>query len=103
VMQQTADPNNPFAGLRVDSIPSPQQIFPNGYATTNPAPGERLSVIQWPAAAVDWLCGNILAMLGPPGQWLGQGRGQPIIGWLGWIMLASAIAWGVVDYLGVAW
>ena len=102
-MQQGADPNNPFAGLRVESIPSPQQMPPNGYPAMNLAQTERLAARHWPAAAVDWLCGNILAMLGPPGQWLGQGRGKPIVGWLGWIMLAAAIAWGVVDYLGVAW
>jgi hypothetical protein len=103
-MQQAA---NPFAGLRVEAIPTPQtypqQMLPGGYLSPTSAPSERLPVAHWPAAAVDWLCGNILAMLGPPGHWLGQGRGKPLVGWFGWLMLAGAIAWGVVDYLGVSW
>jgi hypothetical protein len=63
----------------------------------------RLSVSHWPAAAIDWICGNVFALLGPPGQWLGQGGGKLLIGWAGWFMLAGAIAWGIVDYLGLAW
>ncbi|HLW68266.1 MAG TPA: hypothetical protein VKS79_23315 [Gemmataceae bacterium] len=103
-MQQAA---NPFAGLHIESIPAPQpivqQMLPGGYLAASNGPREPLPITHWPAAAVDWLCGNILAMLGPPGQWLGQGRGKPIVGWFGWLMLAGAIAWGVVDYMGVSW
>jgi hypothetical protein len=94
---------NPFANLRVEPIPAPSPMTPGAYPTSASGPADRLPVGQWPAVAIDWLCGNIFAMLGPPGYWLGQGRGKPIVGWLGWFMLAGAITWGVVDYLGMSW
>jgi len=109
-----ADPaGNHLAGsphrLRVDSIPAPEP-HPQPNIPTTPifAPslqpaGELMPISRWPAAAIDWICGNLLAMLGTPGQWLGKGGGKILIGWAGWLMLAGAIAWGVVDYLGLSW
>lgn len=41
--------------------------------------------------------------LGPTGRWLRQPQGRALVGWTGVLLLASALAWGVLDWMGWTW
>jgi hypothetical protein len=63
-------------------------------------PSAPVPFVLWPFAAVDWICGNLLAGFGPAGRWLGKGGGKYLFGWAGLFMSGGAIAWAVMDYFG---
>ena len=121
-------PPAPPSNLRVTTIPSPDETneareavppldrfrmeapapyvpVPPPPAATRPVPppSEPVPALLWPLAAIDWTVGKPLSIFGAPGRWLGQGGGKTLVGWGGMFLLAAAVIWGVVDYMGWAW
>ncbi len=41
--------------------------------------------------------------LGSPGRWLRGPQGRALLGWTGLLLLAAALAWGVLDWIGWTW
>lgn len=82
--------------LAAEAAVAQRHVF-NGPART------AVPVVLWPLAALDWLCGNMLAGFGPLGRWLGKGSGKPLLGWSGLLMTGGAIAWAIMDYFGWSW
>src|SRR5258706_304594 len=68
-----------------------------------PPPSDPVPVVLWPLAAVDWVVGKPLSLFGAPGRWLGQGGGKMVAGWVGMLLIAAAVVWGVVAYMGWGW
>ncbi|MFL5341846.1 MAG: hypothetical protein ACJ8F7_17000 [Gemmataceae bacterium] len=120
-------PPAPPSGLRVTTVPSPDE---QNLARETPPPMQRLRVESpaaetvppanrvpgppvfqepplpfylWPVAGFDWTIGRTLGVFGGPGRWVRQGGGKLLVGWCGVFMLCGAIAWGVVDYFGLSW
>jgi hypothetical protein len=42
-------------------------------------------------------------MGGAFGRWLRGPQGRALLGWTGLILLASALAWGMIDWMGWTW
>lgn len=43
----------------------------------------------------------VTVLLGPLGRGLREPKGRSMLGWLGWAFLAAAVAWGILDWLGL--
>jgi hypothetical protein len=41
--------------------------------------------------------------LGGPGRWLRSTQGRAVLGWTGVLLLAAALAWGILDWIGWIW
>jgi hypothetical protein len=52
----------------------------------------------WPVAGINQMYDALMASLGTPG-WIMRGTGRTLIGWIGLLLLAAALAWGVFDWL----
>ena len=50
--------------------------------------------------AVNRLYDRSTAWLGPVGRWLRGEQGRSLLGWTGAAMLAAALVWAAVRYLG---
>ena len=92
--------------FRVEAPVAPSVPADMVFGANRPVPPpstEPVPVYLWPLAALDWTIAKPIAMFGAPGRWLGQGGGKALIGWVGMLLLAGAVVWGVVDYMGWAW
>jgi hypothetical protein len=78
-------------------VPTPQWQIPT--ATAQPP----LPFLLLPVLAVNRLFDAILYLFGPLGSLLRQPAGRNLLGWLGILMLLSAIGWGVADWYGLDW
>jgi hypothetical protein len=58
---------------------------------------EGFVLLVWTNRAFDLLT----MRLGPPGRWLRGARGRSSLGLLGLILLAAALAWGALDWMGL--
>ena len=56
-----------------------------------------------PLVPVNWLFDAATWLLGPLGRRLRTPGGRSLLGWTGLLLLAGALAWGVLDWLGWTW
>jgi hypothetical protein len=52
----------------------------------------------WPVAGINQLYDTLMGGLGSPGRIL-LGTGRTWLGWIGFMMLAAALAWGILDWI----
>jgi hypothetical protein len=52
----------------------------------------------WPVVGINRVYDGIMGLLGGPGRVL-LGIGRTWLGWIGLIMLAAALAWGILDWI----
>jgi hypothetical protein len=52
----------------------------------------------WPVAGINQMYDALMGGLGTPGRIM-RGTGRRFLGWIGLILLAAALAWGVFDWL----
>jgi hypothetical protein len=52
----------------------------------------------WPVAGINQMYDALMGGLGTPGRIM-RGTGRKLIGWIGLLLLAAALAWGVLDWL----
>jgi hypothetical protein len=95
----------PPALLRKDAHPTSESGTPGPFPWNEPIPEtsaeDRLSerdvpVIDWPNRLYDALT----FLLGPTGRWLRGPSGRAVVGCTGLLLLAGAVAWGLIDWLG---
>ena len=65
-----------------------------GVADDGPPP----SFWLWPAVGINRIYDAVMGGLGSPGRIM-RGTGRAWLGWVGLLMLAAALAWGVFDWL----
>jgi hypothetical protein len=58
-----------------------------------------LRPLVWINQAFDWLA----ARCGPLGRWLCSPAGRAVLGYGGLLLLASALGWGLLDWMGWTW
>jgi hypothetical protein len=94
-------------GLQEHHYPSPAKqegLQERPPAKPNPAPelSDEEFVARWliPLVGVNRAFDGASLWLGPPGRWLRGSWGRGILGGAGLILLAAAVAWGVLDWLG---
>jgi len=52
----------------------------------------------WPVVGINRVYDGVIGLLGGPGRVL-LGTGRTWLGWIGLIMLAAALAWGILDWI----
>ena len=52
----------------------------------------------WPVVGVNRIYDGLMGGLGRPGRAVGS-KLRPLLGWIGLLMLAAALAWGILDWL----
>jgi hypothetical protein len=52
----------------------------------------------WPIAGINRLYDGLVGGLGAPGRILIE-SGRTWLGWIGLVMLAAALAWGILDWI----
>ncbi len=52
----------------------------------------------WPVVGINRLYAGTMSRLGAPGRLL-LGTGRTWLGWIGLIMIAGALAWGIIDWI----
>jgi hypothetical protein len=52
----------------------------------------------WPVVGINRVYDGVMGLLGGPGRVL-LGIGRTWLGWIGLIMLAAALAWGILDWI----
>ncbi len=91
---------SPFAGLE---SPRPAEAKPASSRQTETVHRPR---IAWPLYPLAWINGAfdfVTAWLGPVGRWLRGPAGRGLLGWVGLLLLAAALAWLAWDGLGWTW
>ncbi|MBL8797495.1 MAG: hypothetical protein JNM56_26580 [Planctomycetia bacterium] len=61
------------------------------------------SVLLAPLLWLNRTFDRTVGRLGKPGRWLRSAAGRTLLGWIGLLCLAAALALGVFDALGWAW
>lgn len=86
-------------------LPQPGAGEPDGLSRTVYARKEPAPVRPGPGPLV-W-CNQVFdawtKALGPPGRWLRGPQGRAVLGWIGVLLLAAALAWVVLDGMGWTW
>jgi hypothetical protein len=67
---------------------------PAGVADDGPPP----SLWLWPVVGINQIYDAVMGGMGSPGRIM-RGTGRAWLGWVGLLMLAAALAWGVFDWL----
>ena len=76
------------------SILDPRRSHAGGTAGDEPPP----SLWTWPVVGINRIYDTLMSGLGTPGRMM-RGAGRAWLGWIGLLMLAAALAWGVFDWL----
>jgi hypothetical protein len=71
--------------------------------TPRPAEAQPAAWWLWPLIWSNHAFDRGTVRLGRPGRWLRGARGRAWIGWTGILLLALAVAWGVLEWLGLTW
>jgi hypothetical protein len=64
---------------------------------------EEISLWLWPLAAVNRVVDRCLGFLGRPGRWWQGTWGRACVGVMGLLLLAGALAWGILDWMQWTW
>ena len=78
------------------SLPSTSRVSPHAAPLRLAWP---LRPLLWINVAFDWSTG----WLGPLGRWLREPGGRALVGWVGLLLLAAALAWLAWDGIGWTW
>ena len=57
----------------------------------------------WPLVWINIAFDGLTVLLGPLGRWLRGPTGRAMIGWIGVLLLAGAMAWALFDWMGWTW
>ncbi len=57
----------------------------------------------WPLVWINIAFDGLTFLLGPLGRWLRGPTGRPLIGWIGVLLFAGALAWALFDWMGWTW
>lgn len=79
--------------------PAPTADRPSRPAGRRRPVGRGLRPLLWVNGAFD----RATVRLGGPGRWLRGPRGRAWLGGTGLVLLATAVAWGVLDWMGWPW
>ena len=77
---------------------STNRIVITGTATGVADDGPPPPLWLWPAAGVNHLYDSLMGRLGAPGRIM-RGTGRTLLGWIGLLLMAAALAWAVFDWL----
>ena len=85
----------PCQGKVTDEVePDPQAD------AAEPAP---LPWVCYPLLGINLVFDGLSWLLGPAGRWLRRPGGRAVLGGLGLLLLAAAVARGVLDWMGWTW
>jgi hypothetical protein len=91
----------------ISPLPAPRRG--SGVPETAPSAiesSEELIVVGWWLRPLAWMNRGFdrwFQRLGPLGRWLSDTGGRSVLGWIGVLLLAAAVAWVVLDTLGWTW
>jgi len=94
-------------------LPVRAPVFDRSFSPP-PIPAARLSsrsataeppvpTLLWPIFALNRVFDGIVCLFGPLGRWLTYPRVRNTMGWLGVLMILSAIGWAVGEWYGFGW
>lgn len=89
----------PFAELTTPAKVSPQRLAARPMPRRPPPAGSWLLA---PLRLANLVFDQATRPLGGPGRWLRSNSGRAVLGWLGLGLLASAAAWQVLAWMGLA-
>ena len=95
----------PVYALAVPSAEQPPFAAPVAYVPGQPPPNTSGPPVRLPVQLLRVLNGtfDILSyLLGPLGTWL-RGPGRNVLGWCGFLMLATAATWAAGEWYGYDW
>ncbi len=93
----------PFPAGVTLAPPEPAPAPPEPSAITTRRPRRRSTggtLLLRPLLWSNRLFDRLTVLLGEPGRWLRSPPGRTWLGWSGLLMLATAVAWGVLDWMG---
>jgi hypothetical protein len=100
-------PELPVIAAPPSSRDEPECLVDAGAAPPEPAASQQAEEgpawYQLPLVGMNRVFDGTTWLLGPLGRWLRAPAGRTLLGWLGLLLLAGALAWGILDWVGWSW